>query len=153
MIESLQDKMCRCDKSPILAGQGTAADPFELEYANEVVLPSPNPSSYHWGQSLVFRPGTLQIHCKEMDNLLALILLGPCQFHSKCSLPVCLQFTDSVIFKDTHSVPEVSIMYFTLSTSRVSMLCTCAGHRNHFFPVHLECSCCGFPYQFPCPVN
>jgi hypothetical protein len=46
MVESLQDKMCRCDKSPRLVGQGSAAEPFELEYADEVVLPSPNPSSY-----------------------------------------------------------------------------------------------------------
>jgi hypothetical protein len=46
MVKSLQDKMCRCDKSPRLVGQGSAAEPFELEYADEVVLPSPNPSSY-----------------------------------------------------------------------------------------------------------
>ncbi|KAF9790840.1 hypothetical protein BJ322DRAFT_1017470 [Thelephora terrestris] len=45
-IESLQDKICRCDKSPRLVGQGSADVPFELEYADEVVLPSPNPSSY-----------------------------------------------------------------------------------------------------------
>ena len=29
-----------------MVGQGTADVPFELEYADEVVLPSPNPSSY-----------------------------------------------------------------------------------------------------------
>ena len=46
LVESLQDKICRCDKSPRLVGQGSAADPYELEYADEVVLPSPNPSSY-----------------------------------------------------------------------------------------------------------
>jgi hypothetical protein len=46
MVKSLQDKMCHCDKSPRLVGQGSAAEPFELEYTDEVVLPSPNPSSY-----------------------------------------------------------------------------------------------------------
>jgi hypothetical protein len=46
MVESLWDKMCRCDKLPCLIGQGTAGAPFKLEYADEVVLPSPNPSSY-----------------------------------------------------------------------------------------------------------
>jgi hypothetical protein len=45
-VESLQDKICRCDKSPRLVGQGSADVPFELEYADEVVLPSPNLSSY-----------------------------------------------------------------------------------------------------------
>jgi hypothetical protein len=38
--------MCHCDKSPVLVGQGLAEDPYELEYADEVVLPSPNPLSY-----------------------------------------------------------------------------------------------------------
>jgi hypothetical protein len=46
MVESLQDKMCRCNKSPRLVGEGTSGAPYELEYADEVVLPSPNPSSY-----------------------------------------------------------------------------------------------------------
>jgi hypothetical protein len=46
MVESLQDKICRCEKSPRLVGQGSAAEPFKLEYADEVVLPSPNPLSY-----------------------------------------------------------------------------------------------------------
>jgi hypothetical protein len=45
-VESLQDKTCNCKEGPVLVGQGTANVPFELEYADEVVLPSPNPSSY-----------------------------------------------------------------------------------------------------------
>ncbi|KAF9783819.1 hypothetical protein BJ322DRAFT_1109665 [Thelephora terrestris] len=45
-VESLQDKTCNCKKGPVLVGQGTADIPFKLEYADEVVLPSPNPSSY-----------------------------------------------------------------------------------------------------------
>ncbi|KAF9790867.1 hypothetical protein BJ322DRAFT_1104510 [Thelephora terrestris] len=45
-VASLQDKTCNCKEGPILVGQGTADVPFELEYADEVVLPSPNPSSY-----------------------------------------------------------------------------------------------------------
>ncbi|KAF9783398.1 hypothetical protein BJ322DRAFT_1110281 [Thelephora terrestris] len=45
-VESLQDKTCNCKEGPKLVGQGTADVPFELEYADEVVLPSPNPSSY-----------------------------------------------------------------------------------------------------------
>ncbi|KAF9778465.1 hypothetical protein BJ322DRAFT_1214788 [Thelephora terrestris] len=45
-VESLQDKTCNCKEGPKLVGQGTANVPFELEYADEVVLPSPNPSSY-----------------------------------------------------------------------------------------------------------
>ncbi|KAF9786366.1 hypothetical protein BJ322DRAFT_1020417 [Thelephora terrestris] len=45
-VESLQDKTCNCQKGPVLVGQGTADVPFKLEYADEVVLPSPNPSSY-----------------------------------------------------------------------------------------------------------
>ncbi|KAF9789274.1 hypothetical protein BJ322DRAFT_1105132 [Thelephora terrestris] len=45
-VESLQDKTCNCKEGPVLVGQGTANIPFELEYANEVVLPSPNPLSY-----------------------------------------------------------------------------------------------------------
>ncbi|KAF9790884.1 hypothetical protein BJ322DRAFT_1104526 [Thelephora terrestris] len=45
-IASLQDKTCNCKEGPVLVGQGTADVPFELEYADEVVLPSPNPSSY-----------------------------------------------------------------------------------------------------------
>ncbi|KAF9782636.1 hypothetical protein BJ322DRAFT_1110512 [Thelephora terrestris] len=45
-VESLQDKTCNCKEGPKLVGQGTAEVPFELEYADEVVLPSPNPSSY-----------------------------------------------------------------------------------------------------------
>ncbi|KAF9783323.1 hypothetical protein BJ322DRAFT_1022017 [Thelephora terrestris] len=45
-VESLQEKTCNCQKGPVLVGQGTADVPFELEYADEVVLPSPNPSSY-----------------------------------------------------------------------------------------------------------
>jgi hypothetical protein len=45
-VESLQDKTCNCKEGPVLVGQGTADVPFELEYADEVVLPSPNPSSY-----------------------------------------------------------------------------------------------------------
>ncbi|KAF9778235.1 hypothetical protein BJ322DRAFT_1025308 [Thelephora terrestris] len=45
-VASLQDKTCNCKEGPKLVGQGTADVPFELEYAYEVVLPSPNPSSY-----------------------------------------------------------------------------------------------------------
>ncbi|KAF9785270.1 hypothetical protein BJ322DRAFT_1108723 [Thelephora terrestris] len=45
-VESLQDKTCNCKEGPKLIGQGTADIPFELEYADEVVLPSSNPSSY-----------------------------------------------------------------------------------------------------------
>ncbi|KAF9785914.1 hypothetical protein BJ322DRAFT_1107795 [Thelephora terrestris] len=45
-VESLQDKTCNCKEGPVLVEQGTANVPFELEYADEVVLPSPNPSSY-----------------------------------------------------------------------------------------------------------
>ncbi|KAF9778371.1 hypothetical protein BJ322DRAFT_1025085 [Thelephora terrestris] len=45
-VESLQNKTCNCKEGPVLVGQGTAEVPFELEYANEVVLPSPNLSSY-----------------------------------------------------------------------------------------------------------
>ncbi|KAF9785266.1 hypothetical protein BJ322DRAFT_1108719 [Thelephora terrestris] len=45
-VESLQDKTCNCKEGPVLVGQGTADVPFELEYTDEVVLPSPNPSSY-----------------------------------------------------------------------------------------------------------
>ncbi|KAF9785275.1 hypothetical protein BJ322DRAFT_1020832 [Thelephora terrestris] len=45
-VASLQDKTCNCKEGPKLVGQGTADVPFELEYADEVVLPSPNPSSY-----------------------------------------------------------------------------------------------------------
>ncbi|KAF9790792.1 hypothetical protein BJ322DRAFT_1017433 [Thelephora terrestris] len=45
-IASLQDKTCNCKEGPVLVGQGTANVPFELEYADKVVLPSPNPSSY-----------------------------------------------------------------------------------------------------------
>ncbi|KAF9789859.1 hypothetical protein BJ322DRAFT_1105732 [Thelephora terrestris] len=45
-VESLQDKTCNCKEGPVLIGQGTADVLFELEYADEVVLPSPNPSSY-----------------------------------------------------------------------------------------------------------
>jgi hypothetical protein len=42
----LAPSVCRCNKSPRLVGQGSATDPYELEYADEVVVPSPNPSSY-----------------------------------------------------------------------------------------------------------
>src|ERR1700704_1308349 len=45
-VASLQDKTCNCKEGPKLVGQGTADVPFKLEYADEVVLPSPNPSSY-----------------------------------------------------------------------------------------------------------
>ncbi|KAF9785287.1 hypothetical protein BJ322DRAFT_1108742 [Thelephora terrestris] len=45
-VASLQDKTCNCKEGPVLVGEGTADVPFELEYADEVVLPSPNPSSY-----------------------------------------------------------------------------------------------------------
>jgi hypothetical protein len=45
-VESLQEKTCNCKEGPVLVGQGTADVLFELEYADEVVLPSPNPSSY-----------------------------------------------------------------------------------------------------------
>jgi hypothetical protein len=45
-VESLQDKTCNCKEGPVLVGQGTADVPFELEYADEVILPLPNPSSY-----------------------------------------------------------------------------------------------------------
>ncbi|KAF9790762.1 hypothetical protein BJ322DRAFT_1104411 [Thelephora terrestris] len=45
-VASLQDKTCNCKEGPKLVGEGTADVPFELEYADEVVLPSPNPSSY-----------------------------------------------------------------------------------------------------------
>jgi hypothetical protein len=45
-VESLQDKTCNCKEGPVLVGQGTADVLFELEYADEVVLPSPNLSSY-----------------------------------------------------------------------------------------------------------
>ncbi|KAF9781638.1 hypothetical protein BJ322DRAFT_1111558 [Thelephora terrestris] len=45
-VESLQDKTCNCKEGPKLVGQGTADVPFELEYADEVVLPSPNLLSY-----------------------------------------------------------------------------------------------------------
>jgi hypothetical protein len=38
-VESLQDKTCNCKEGPVLVGQGTVDVPFELEYANEVVLP------------------------------------------------------------------------------------------------------------------
>ncbi|KAF9784717.1 hypothetical protein BJ322DRAFT_1021407 [Thelephora terrestris] len=45
-VASLQDKTCNCKEGPVLVGQGTADVPFELEYTDEVVLPSPNPSFY-----------------------------------------------------------------------------------------------------------
>ncbi|KAF9789856.1 hypothetical protein BJ322DRAFT_1179100 [Thelephora terrestris] len=45
-VASLQDKTCNCKEGPKLVGQGTADIPFELEYTDKVVLPSPNPSSY-----------------------------------------------------------------------------------------------------------
>jgi hypothetical protein len=45
-VVSLQDKTCNCKEGPVLVGEGTADVPFELEYADEVVLPSPNLLSY-----------------------------------------------------------------------------------------------------------
>jgi hypothetical protein len=45
-VESLQDKTCNCKEGPVLVGQGTADVPFELEYADKVVLPLPNLLSY-----------------------------------------------------------------------------------------------------------
>ncbi|KAF9789687.1 hypothetical protein BJ322DRAFT_1105542 [Thelephora terrestris] len=45
-VASLQDKTCNYKEGPVLVGQGTADVPFELEYADKVVLPLPNPLSY-----------------------------------------------------------------------------------------------------------
>ena len=48
--------------------------------------------SYHWGQEVVFPPGTSQIHCKEMDKGPAKYPPRIFQVHSEYSQPVFLQF-------------------------------------------------------------
>ena len=50
------------------------------------------PMFSHWGQDLMSRPGTLQIHCKEMDKEPAIYPPGTLQVHSEFSQPVFLQF-------------------------------------------------------------
>ena len=47
-------------------------------------------SNTHWGQSPVSGPGTSQIHCKDMDKVLAPIPVGLCWLHWKFSLLVYL---------------------------------------------------------------
>ena len=47
--------------------------------------------SYHWGQGVVYRTGTLQVHCKEMDNVPTIYLPSTLQVHSEFSRPISLQ--------------------------------------------------------------
>jgi len=37
---------------------------------------------YHWGQGPVYQAGTLQVHCKEMDNVPRIYPPGPSKVHS-----------------------------------------------------------------------
>ena len=47
----------------------------------------------HWGQGVVFPPGTSQMHCKEMDKVPAKYPPRILQVHSEYSQPVSLQFS------------------------------------------------------------
>ena len=95
----------------------SAARKLQLFLLPVLLLLLPLLSAGHWGQGLVFRSGTLQIHRKEMDNVPALIPVGSCQLHLKFPLPVYPQFADSDILKDILSVLIVYLMYFTSSKS------------------------------------
>ena len=47
----------------------------------------------HWGQGVVYRAGTSQVHCKEMDNVSSIYPLGTSQVHSEFSQPISMQFS------------------------------------------------------------
>ena len=87
-------------------------------------------TSTHWGQGAVFQPGTSQIHHKYMDKVPTSFPRSSCQLHSKFPLPVCLWFTDPVIFKDILNVPRVHYIRTTSRTPQVSVQCARPGHRD-----------------------
>ena len=47
----------------------------------------------HWGQGVVYRAGTSQVHCKEMDDVPSIYPLGTSQVHSEISPPISMQFS------------------------------------------------------------
>ena len=47
----------------------------------------------HWGQEPVSRAGTLQVHCKQMDNVIAVFPLRTLQEHCKFSKLIFMQFS------------------------------------------------------------
>ena len=73
---------------------------FEVQLAAKRVAnlkslarPLPNDSPTHWGQGVVYRAGTSQVHCKEMDKVPSIYPLGTSQVHSEFSLPISMQFS------------------------------------------------------------
>jgi len=93
----MSTKLCHCRCGPeVVAVASPRQGPEELEYAEEEVettkMSSSN-SSYHWGQGVVYRAGTLQVHCKEMNkeptpyppSISQVHSEFPSQFH--CSVP------------------------------------------------------------------
>ena len=103
----------------------------------------------HWGQGVVFWPGTSQIHHKYMDKVPTSFPRGSCQLHLKFPLPVCLWFTDPVIFKDILNVPRVYHVRATSRTPQVSVQCARPGHRDHISSVHSKFPITVFLACFP----
>ena len=60
----------------------------------------------HWGQGVVYRTGTLQVHCKEMDNVPTIYLPSTLQVCSEFSGPISLQCPSPGHCQYIHSVPS-----------------------------------------------
>ena len=63
-------------------------------------------TSTHWGQGVVYWTGTLQVHCKEMDNVPTIYLPGTLQVHPEFSKPIPLQCSSPGHGQYIHSVPS-----------------------------------------------
>ena len=64
-----------------------------VPFSHQTQLTPPPPHPEHWGQGVVYRAGTSQVHCKEMDNVPSIYPLGTSQVHSEFSLPISMQFS------------------------------------------------------------
>ena len=69
-------------------------------------------TTIHWGQGVVYRASTLQAHCKEMDNVPSIYLLGTSQVHSEFPSQFPYSFPSPGNDQYIHSVPgHVTAMF------------------------------------------
>ena len=70
----------------------TVGTTYKSGSANAVQVVPPARTT-HWGQGVVYRASTSQVHCKEIDNVPSIYPLGTSQVHSGFSLPISMQFS------------------------------------------------------------
>ena len=93
-VDSL-DGRSRAPSFPVLAGDDH----------DDYFLASPAIRRSHWGQGVVFWSRTLQVHCKEMDNVPGKNPPSTLQTHSEFSKLISLQNSGTENGQYIHSVP------------------------------------------------